>query len=66
MAYIKTSDFVGQTVKLTKEKTSLSGYFEIGTIVKITDCDQMRGYTFEDEKGNRVIEAGFDGFELVE
>jgi len=67
MAYIKAGDddLIGKTVKLTQIKGSLSGHFEIGSIVKITATDDRRGHTFEDDDGNRVTEAGFSGFEFV-
>jgi len=63
MAYISNSTKgLGDTVVLTEAKRSLAGYFQKGSQVKIVDVDPMRGYTFEDEFGNRVSEAGFDGF----
>ena len=66
MAYIKKVDTrIGDTVVLTEVKSSLPGYFEIGTIVTITDVDSIRGYTFEDAYGNRVTEAGWSGFKLI-
>jgi len=57
---------VGKTVMLTQEKNSMRGKFTKGSVVTITDVDLIRGYTFEDEFGNKVIEAGFSGFEEVE
>ena len=66
MAYIKYRDSViGKKVTLTSEKGSFDGHFTIGSVVTITDVDDCRGYTFEDEFGNKVIEAGFKGFELI-
>ncbi len=67
MAYISYINKVsiGSRVRLTTVKESLSGMFEIGTIVTITNIDHIRGYTFTDEFGNSVTEAGFDGFEVV-
>lgn len=58
-------DLVGKDVILTKEKESMIGKFTVGTKVKITECDPIRGYTFTDSEGNRITEAGFDGFEVV-
>jgi hypothetical protein len=67
MGYIKANQsLVGKIVSLTKEKQSLAGRFTIGSMVKITEENPQRGYTFEDSEGNRVIEAGFDGFKVIE
>lgn len=66
MSFIKNSESkVGKTVILTESKESCGGGFEKGSKVKITHEDSQRGYTFEDENGNRVIEAGFTGFKEV-
>jgi len=66
MSYIKYNpNLIGKKVILTEKKDSISGYFEIGTKVKITDKDPQRGYTFTDIHGNKVIEAGFNGFKLL-
>lgn len=66
MAYISDRNKdVGSVVRLTKVKSSMAGYFEVGSIVKITEVDSIRGYTFMDEFGNEVAEAGFDGFEVL-
>jgi len=66
MAFIKYNELkIGKKVILTEEKESLSGKFTIGSEVTITDYDQMRGYSFSDDKGNRVIEAGFGGFREI-
>lgn len=53
---------IGQKVILTENKTSISGKFNSGDLVTISDMDPDRGYTFMDEEGNKVIEAGFTGF----
>jgi hypothetical protein len=50
---------VGDTVILTKKVESCAGYFEINSIVKVIDIDPNRGYSFEDEYGNRIIETGW-------
>jgi len=65
MAYVKANkSLIGKYVVLTEVKKSMSGFFEKGTKVKITDeCE--RGYTFEDELGNRITEAGYCGFEIA-
>ena len=60
MAYTKnyTEKFkLGDKVKLTKK---VAGYFSKGSIVEICDIDDVRGYGFKDEQGNRVIECGWD------
>lgn len=65
MGYVKNNEsMIGKKVLLTECKTSLAGYFEKGSIVTITDISD-RGYTFSDSEGNRIIEAGFDGFRLI-
>ena len=70
MSYvIRIRNMIGKKVRLTEKKEAIAGYFEIGTVVKITECDQTvpsRGYTFEDEHGNKVIEAGWTGFEEIQ
>ena len=67
MAYIKKNNYlVGRKVILTEEKKSMIGKFTVGSVVTITEVDQIRGYSFEDEEGNKVIEAGFSGFTLLE
>ena len=35
------------------------GYFEKGTLVKVTDIDNMRGYSIEDDEGHTLIEIGW-------
>lgn len=67
MPYIpkKDSDIVGKRVVLTQEKQGFGGRFTVGSEVTITGVCR-RGYTFEDEHGNRVIEAGFSGFNIKE
>ena len=42
----------------TVEHNSLCGTFTVGTKVKIIDIDPMRGYSIEDETGNRMLEIG--------
>ena len=61
----KNESIIGKTVKLTEIKSSCAGHFEKNSIVKITDVDHHRGYTFEDEHGNKVTEAGFSGFDIL-
>lgn len=58
------NSMVGREVILTEDKRSVAGEFEKGSLVTITSVDCSRGYTFEDDVGNRVIEAGFAGFRL--
>lgn len=60
MAYIKNStNEIGSLVITTREHSSLIGKFTKGSIVKITDIDPVRGYTIEDENGNKVSEIGW-------
>lgn len=64
--YVKNYDnLIGEKVILTEKKESMKGYFEIGSIVTIVDVDPMRGYSFEDDDGNKIIEAGFTGFDII-
>lgn len=60
MAYIKnTNNEINNTVTTTREHSSLLGKFTKGSLVKIVDIDPVRGYTIEDEFGNRVNEIGW-------
>jgi hypothetical protein len=64
--YVKNYDnLIGKKVILTEKKESMKGYFEIGSIVTIVDIDPMRGYSFVDDDGNKIIEAGFTGFYII-
>ena len=59
MAFIRHNSIkIGDTVKTTIIHDSDSGYFEIGTLVKVIDISE-RGYDVEDEDGNRMIEIGW-------
>lgn len=35
------------------------GYFEVGTEVKVTAIDDMRGYSIEDDYGHSITEIGW-------
>lgn len=60
MAFIKNNtNELGKWVVTTKEHSSLSGTFTVGSRVKIVDIDHNRGYTIEDKYGNRMIEIGW-------
>jgi hypothetical protein len=60
MGYIKNStNDIGDVVTTTREHCSLLGKFTTGSLVKIVDIDPVRGYTIEDENGNRVSEIGW-------
>ena len=60
MGYIKNStNEIGNVVTTTREHSSLLGKFTKGSHVKIVDIDPVRGYTIEDENGNRVSEIGW-------
>lgn len=50
---------IGDWVETTVEHESLSGTFTVGSKVKIIDIDPMRGYSIEDEAGNRILEIGW-------
>lgn len=60
MGYIKNStNDISDVVTTTREHSSLLGKFTKGSRVKIVDIDPVRGYTIEDENGNRVSEIGW-------
>ena len=59
MGYIKNSTEIGKVVITRREHSSLLGKFTKGSRVKIVDIDPIRGYTIEDENGNRVSEIGW-------
>ena len=66
MGYVKHGNsLIGLKVRLTEKKDSLAGHFEVGSIVTITEETPIRGYTFVDDYGNRVSEAGWGGFEII-
>ena len=60
MGYFKNSTTeIGNVVTTAREHSSLLGKFTKGSRVKIVDIDPIRGYTIEDENGNRVSEIGW-------
>ena len=60
MGYIKNStNEIGNVVTTTREHSSLLGKFTTRSNVKIVDIDPVRGYTIEDNLGNRVSEIGW-------
>ena len=60
MGYIKNStNEIDNVVTTTREHISPLGKFTIGSTVKIVDIDPVRGYTIEDEHGNRICEIGW-------
>ena len=50
---------IGDWTETTVEHNSLCGTFTVDTKVKIIDIDPMRGYSIEDETGNRMLEIGW-------
>lgn len=59
MAYIKNNTYeIGDWVLTTRVHESMAGKFTKGSLVKITDIGE-RGYSIEDEEGNRVLEIGW-------
>ena len=59
MAYIKNNTHeIGNWVVTTIVHDSMTGKFTKGSRVKITDIGE-RGYSIEDENGNRVVEIGW-------
>ena len=60
MAYIKSKNpQIGDWVKTTIVHKSLSGKFTKGSLVKITEIDDVRGYTIEDGEGHTMCEIGW-------
>ncbi len=60
MAYIKNNtNEIGNWVVTTRVHESMTGKFTKGSKVKITNIDPIRGYTIEDEDGNRICEIGW-------
>ena len=51
---------IGDWTETTVEHESLSGIFTPGSIVKIIDINPIRGYSIEDEYGNRMYEIGWN------
>ena len=59
MSFIKNPSVqIGDTVQTTVKHESLSGYFEIGTVVTVTHIGD-RGYSIQDKDGNRITEIGW-------
>ena len=59
MTYIKNNtNEIGNWVVTTRVHDSMVGKFTKGSRVKITDIGE-RGYSIEDENGNRVVEIGW-------
>lgn len=59
MAYIKNkTDEIGDWVVTTRVHESMVGKFTKGSKVKIIDIGE-RGYSIEDEEGNRMVEIGW-------
>lgn len=60
MAYIKNNTYkIGDWVPTTRVHESMAGKFTKGSLVKIADIGE-RGYSIEDENGNRVVEIGWE------
>ena len=61
MACIKNSSNyqVGDRFLLKNDHESMSGKFETGAEVIVTEIGN-RGYSISDEKGNSMIECGWD------
>ena len=54
---IKVGDWV--ETKMVHKHPWGTGYFERGSLVKVTAIDPMRGYTIEDGDGHRIAEIGW-------
>ena len=54
------SNKIGDWVITCHNHSSLSGTMLAGSRVQIIGIDEMRGYSIQDEEGNRVIEIGWE------
>lgn len=54
---IEVGDYV-ITTKKHKHPCGI-GYFEKGTRVKVTEIDNMRGYSIADDEGHSITEIGW-------
>lgn len=60
MAFIKNNSLkIGDLVKTKRVHSCLNGTMARESLVKIIGIDSMRGYSIEDEEGNRVSEIGW-------
>ena len=60
MAFIKNeTPKIGDWVRTTRTHSCLCGTMVRGSLVKIIGIDSMRGYSIQDEEGNRVLEIGW-------
>ncbi len=57
---------IGDKIRLTKDITTMAGTMTKGTIVTCIGESGYRGYDFQDNEGNRILECGFDGFDGFE
>ena len=57
---------IGDKVKLLRDVTSMLGYFEKGSIVTIVRCDEIRGWTIEDEEENSISEVESSAFGYID
>ncbi len=58
----KTNEFnfnIGDWTETTIRHESFSGIFTTETDVKVIDIDPVRGYSIEDEDGNRMYGIGW-------
>lgn len=61
MAFIKNNtNEIGKWVITTKKHSSFVGTFSVGSRVKIIGIDPIRGYSIEDDEGNRMYEIGWE------
>jgi hypothetical protein len=51
---------IGDYVITTKKHSCLARTFAKGTRVKVTGCDDMRGFTIENSKGEKIAEIGWE------
>lgn len=61
MGYIKSNNYfdIGDWTTTTKVHESFAGKFTVGSYVQIIDIDPIRGYSIQDEHGNKVVEIGW-------
>ncbi len=51
---------IGSKVRNVRRLESCAGSFQIGTLLKVVGYDEYRGFSVEDDFGNRMLECGFD------
>lgn len=56
---------IGDRCKTTKSFENFHKKFEAGIEVTIIEIDDIRGFGFIDDDGNKCLECGWSGFEKL-